>query len=427
MNIFGFDKEKMSLSKEISGGLTTFLTMAYILAVNPMILSATGMDKGAVFTATAVSAVVATLVMAVYARMPFVLAPGMGLNAFFAYTIVLMLGYTWQFALTAVLIEGLIFILLTLTGLRSKLVDVVPSCIQKALSPGIGLFIAFIGLQNTGIIVANEATLVALGDLHSQSALLTMVGFIICAVLMVRKVRGAMLIGILATSVIGLFMGITHLDGFINMPPDIRPILFQFEWQNVLSSDMVICVLTLLFMDLFDTMGTLIGVSNRCGMVDAQGRIPHLDRAFLADAVGTTVGAMFGTSTVTTFAESASGVEAGGRSGLTAFTAAVCFILSLFFAPLFLAIPTQATSAVLILVGISMMSDVAKLDSVHFENFIPSIICLALMPLTYSISEGIIFSVLTYVAIHLFSGQWRKVSIPLYILALAFVLKIIFL
>lgn len=424
MNIFGFDKQTMSLSKEIGGGITSFLTMAYILAVNPMILSATGMDKGAIFTATAVSAVVATLIMAMYAKLPFVLAPGMGLNAFFAYTVVLMLGYSWQFALTAVLIEGLIFILLTLTGLRTKLVDALPQCIQKAITPGIGLFILFIGLQNTGVIVANSATIVSLGDLHSQSVLLTLVGVIICAVFMVRRMKGALLLGILATSVIGAFMGITRFDGFVNMPPDIRPILFQFEWDRIFTSDMLICILTLLFMDLFDTMGTLIGVCNRTGIVDSEHR---LDRAFMADAVGTTVGAMLGTSTVTTFAESASGVEAGGRSGLTAFTAAVCFLLSLFFAPIFLAIPTQATSAVLILVGICMMSDLSKIDSTNLFQFIPSVICLAFMPLTYSISDGIIFSVLSFVAIHFFSGRWREVSLTLYLLALAFVLKILFL
>lgn len=427
MNIFGFDKQTMSLSKEIGGGITSFLTMAYILAVNPMILSATGMDRGAVFTATAVSAVVATLIMAVYAKLPFVLAPGMGLNAFFTYTVVLMLGYSWQFALTAVLIEGLIFILLTLTGLRTKLVDALPLCIQKAITPGIGLFIIFIGLQNTGVIVANNATIVALGDLHSQSVLLTMAGVVICAVLMVRKVRGALLWGILATSVIGAFMGLTHFDGFINMPPDIRPILFQFEWDKVFTSDMLICVLTLLFMDLFDTMGTLIGVCNRTGIVDGEERQSRLQRAFMADAIGTTAGAMLGTSTVTTFAESATGVEAGGRSGLTAFTAAVCFLLSLFFAPLFLAIPTQATSAVLILVGISMMSDLSKIQSDDLAHFIPAIICLAFMSLSYSISDGIIFSVLSFVAIHLFSGRWREVSLTLYLLAFAFVLKIIYL
>lgn len=427
MNIFGFDKQTMSLSKEIGGGITSFLTMAYILAVNPMILSATGMDRGAVFTATAVSAVVATLIMAAYAKLPFVLAPGMGLNAFFTYTVVLMLGYSWQFALTAVLIEGLIFILLTLTGLRTKLVDALPLCIQKAITPGIGLFIIFIGLQNTGVIVANNATIVALGDLHSQSVLLTMAGVIICAVLMVRKVRGALLWGILATSVIGAFMGLTHFDGFINMPPDIRPILFQFEWDKVFTSDMLICVLTLLFMDLFDTMGTLIGVCNRTGIVDGEERQSRLQRAFMADAIGTTAGAMLGTSTVTTFAESATGVEAGGRSGLTAFTAAVCFLLSLFFAPLFLAIPTQATSAVLILVGISMMSDLSKIQSDDLAHFIPAIICLAFMSLSYSISDGIIFSVLSFVAIHLFSGRWREVSLTLYLLAFAFVLKIIYL
>ena len=315
--------------------------MAYILAVNPSILGDAGMDRGAVFTTTILSAIVGTAVMAIYAKLPFVLAPGMGLNAFFAYTIVLTMGYTWQFALTAVFLEGIIFILLTITGLRQKIVDSMPLILRRAISPGIGLFIAFIGLKNAGIVSASDATLVTLGNLHSPAVLLACFGILLTSVLLVRNVVGALLIGILATTIIGIPLGVTNFTGFLDTPPSISPILMKFEWSSILSVDMAICVITFLFIDMFDTIGTLIGVSNRAGMVDENGNIPRLGKAFMADAVGTTVGAMLGTSTVTTYVESASGVNVGGRSGLTSISSAVCFALALFFAPIFLAIPSS--------------------------------------------------------------------------------------
>lgn len=425
--LFGFDPATMSVRKEIIAGITTFLTMAYILAVNPSILAAAGMDQGAVFTTTIIASVVATLVMAIYAKLPFALAPGMGLNAFFAFTIVLTMGYTWQFALTAVFLEGLIFMLLTLTGLRQKIVDAMPLVLRKAISPGIGLFIALIGLKSAGIVVSNDATLVSLGDLHTPGVLLACFGIIFSAVLMVRNVTGALLIGIIVTTIIGIPLGITTLNGVVDTPPSMAPILLKFEWSNILSLDMVICVFTFLFIDMFDTIGTLIGVSSRAGMMDEQGNIPRLKQAFMADAIGTTVGAMLGTSTVTTYVESASGVNAGGRSGLTAFTTAICFLLALFLAPLFLAIPAQATAPALVLVGAIMMTGIHNIEFNDFSYAIPCFVCIAFMPFTYSISDGIMLAYITYVLIQMCTGNWKKLSPAMYILAALFVLRYAFL
>ena len=405
--LFGFDPATMTLRKEVIGGITTFLTMAYILAVNPSILSATGMDAGAVFTTTCLSAVVGTLVMALYAKLPFALAPGMGLNAFFAYTVVLTMGYSWQFALTAVLIEGIIFILLTVTGLRKYIVNAIPLVLRRAISPGIGLFIAFVGLKSAGIVTSSEATFITLGNMHDPAVLLGIFGIVLTASLLVKGVTGSLLIGILITTVVGIPFGITNFGGILSAPPSIEPIFWQFEWHNILTIDMVVVVLTFLFIDMFDTIGTLIGVSNRAGMVDDDGNVKNLNQAFMADAVGTTVGAMLGSSTVTTYVESASGVNVGGRSGLTSFTTALCFTVALLFAPLFLAIPSQATAAALVLVGVMMMHDVRKVDFSDYVTGIPCFICIVLMPLTYSISDGILMGVISYVLIHLLSGTLK--------------------
>lgn len=328
--LFGLNPKETTVRTEIMAGITTFLTMAYILAVNPNILSETGMDKGALFTTTVLISGFVTILMGLYAKLPFALAPGMGLNAFFAYTVCMILGYSWQFALTAVFIEGL-FILLTVTNLRERIVDSLPDTIKNAISAGIGLYIAFIGLQNAGIVTNSDATLVNLGDITQGPALLGIIGIVLTSVLLVRNVKGALLIGILATTLIGIPMGVTHFNGVFSTPPSIEPIFCKFEWHKIFTADMVLIVFTLLFVDLFDTIGTLIGVATKAGMVK-NGRIPRLKQAFLVDAVGTTAGAVMGTSTVTTFVESASGVNEGGRSGLTAFTAGVCFLLSLFFA-----------------------------------------------------------------------------------------------
>ena len=328
--------------------------------------------------------------MALYAKLPFVLAPGMGLNAFFAFTVVLTMGYSWQFALTAVMIEGLIFILLTITGLRQHIVNAIPLVMRRAISPGIGLFIAFVGLKGAGIVTSSESTFITLGNLHDPAVLLGIFGIILTAALLVRKVTGALLIGILATTIVGIPLGVTHYSGIMSAPPSISPIFLQFEWHNILTVDMIVVVLTFLFIDMFDTIGTLIGVSNRAGMVDDNGNVKNLNQAFMADAIGTTVGAMLGT--------------------LTSFTAAVCFMVALLFAPLFLAIPEQATAAALILVGVMMMYDIRKVDFSNYVTAIPCFICIVLMPLTYSISDGILMGVISYVLIHLLSGTFKDID-----------------
>ena len=397
--------------------------MAYILAVNPNILSATGMDKGALFTTTVIASAFATLLMAFYAKLPFGLAPGMGLNAFFAYTVCLTMGYTWQFALTAVLIEGLIFILLTVTNLRDKIVDAIPVTLKNAIGAGIGLFISFIGLQNAGIIVNNDATLISMGNITSGTALLGMIGLVVTSLLLVKGVRGALLFGILITTLIGIPMGITKFDGIFSTPPSIEPIFWQFEWHNIFTKEMIVVVFTFLFVDMFDTIGTLVGVTTKAGMMDKNGKIPHLKQAFMVDAIGTTAGAMLGTSTITTFVESASGVGEGGRSGLTSFVTAVCFLLSLFFAPFFLSVPGAATAPVLILVGLMMMSSVLKVNFADYSEAIPAFICIIFMPLAYSISDGIVLGMISYVLINLLTGKYKKLTIGMYILAAIFVLK----
>lgn len=420
--LFGFDAKKTTVRTEIMAGITTFLAMAYILAVNPNILSDTGMDKGALFTTTALIAGIATIFMGLYAKLPFALAPGMGLNAFFAYSICSVMGYSWQFALTAVFLEGIIFILLTITNLREKIVDVIPETLKNAISVGIGLYIAFIGLQSCGIIVNNDMTLVSLGTLSTPAPLLAIVGIIFTSLLLVKKVQGALLWGILVTTIVGIPMGVTHMTGVLSVPPSIEPIAMKFEWGKIFTPDMFVVVFTLLFVDLFDTIGTLIGVSAKAGMVK-NGKIPRLKQAFLVDAVATTTGAMMGTSTVTTFVESAAGVNEGGCSGLTAFVTGVCFLLSLFFAPFFLAIPASATAPALILVGLMMMSSVVNVKFNDYSEAIPAFVCIVFMPLSYSISDGIVMGHLCYVLINLLSGNYKKVTMGMYILSAFFVLK----
>ena len=413
----------MTVRKEIIAGMTTFLTMAYILAVNPSVLSATGMDRGALFTTTVVSAIFATLLMAFYAKLPFALAPGMGLNAFFAYTVCLAMGYTWQFALTAVLIEGVIFILLTLSGLREKIVTALPLVIRNAIAPSIGLFIAFNGLQLSGIVVKNEATLVTLGDISSPQVLLTFVGLLLTGTLLIRNVTGALLIGILGTTILGIPFGVTHWQGLFSIPPSPAPIFFQFTLDQVFSLDMLIVVFTFLFVDLFDTIGTMVGVATKAGMVDKNGKIHNLNKAFLVDALGTTFGAIMGSSTVTTYMESAAGVNEGGRSGLTSFVTAMGFLLALFFSPFFLAVPSAATAPILILVGLMMMTTVKTIDFTNYSEAIPAFICLIIMPLAYSISEGIAMGTICYVVLNLLSGNRKKLTVSMCILVLFFLLK----
>lgn len=419
----GFDPATMTIKREIIAGITTFLTMAYILAVHPAILATTGMDKGALFTTTALTSIIATLVMAFAARMPFALAPAMGLNAFFAFTIVGVMGYSWQFALTAVLIEGLIFIVLTLTGLRRYIVEAMPTTLRHAISSGIGLFITFIGLQNAGIIVSNPATLLQLGNMHSPEVLLALLGVVLAAVLLIRGITGAILLSILAVTLVGIPLGVTHLSTPVALPPSIAPICLQLEFSHALSLDMLVCVMTLLFLDLFDTTGTLVAVGQRAGIMREDGSMPRLTHAFMADAVGTTVGALLGTSTVSTFVESASGVNAGGRSGLTALVVAACFALALIFSPVFLAIPAVATAPALIVVGMNMMVDIRRIDFTDYRKALPAFVCIIMMPFAASISDGILLGMITYVLVEACSGHYKEVSIASYILAALFVLR----
>lgn len=417
----------MSLQKEVTGGVTTFLTMSYILAVNPAVLSETGMDANALFTTTVLASVLATVMMAVYAKMPFALAPSMGVSAFFVYTIVSEMGYTWQFGLTAVFVEGIIFILLTMTGLRERIVDAMPHELRKAISPGIGLFIALIGLHNAGIIDGSEETMVTLGNLHNPSVLLAAAGILFTVILLVRNVPGALLLGILATAAAGIPLGLTHFERLLNVPPGIEPIFMKMQWENIMSIDMAVCVATLLFMDIFDTMGTLIGVGQRVGLANEKGDMPGMNKAFMADSIGTTAGAMLGTTTVSTFIESAAGVNAGGRSGLTAMVTAICFLLSLFFAPLFVAIPKAATAPAMFIVGMMMMGDVVKLDFRNYSVAVPCFVCIVFMPFAYSISDGILLGVITWVAVSIFSGRTKELKRTTVMLAMLFVLKYVFL
>ena len=421
--LFAFNPKETTVRTEITAGITTFLTMAYILAVNPNILGETGMDKGALFTTTVLMSALPTIFMALYAKLPLALAPGMGLNAFFAYTVCLVMGYSWQFALTAVFLEGLVFLLLTVTNLREKIVDVIPNALKNAISAGIGLYIAFIGLQGAGIIVNNDATLVSLGDLTTGSALLGAIGIIVTSILLVKNVKGALLWGILATTLIGIPLGVTQINGVFSTPPSIEPIFMQFEWNQIFTKEMVIIVFTFLFVDLFDCIGTVIGVANRAGLIKEDGKIPHLKEVFMVDSISTAAGAVMGTSTVAVYVESAAGVNEGGRSGLTAFVTGICFLLALFFAPLFLAIPAAATTPVLVLVGLMMMSSVLKIDFNDYAEAIPAFICVLLMPLTYSISEGIVLGHLSYIFINLLSGNYKKMTVGMYILAAFFLIK----
>jgi len=425
--LFGFEAGVNNVRTEIVAGITTFLTMAYILAVNPGLFSnLEGMPNGSVFTATALAAIVGTLCMAIYAKKPFGLAPGMGLNAFFVFTVCLGMGYSWQFALTAILIEGLIFIILSATKVREMIVDAIPVSLKKAIGAGIGLYIAFIGLQNAGIIVDNGATLVSLGDIKTAGSLLFIIGLILTSVLVVLKVKGGILIGMLATTVIGIPFGITQYGGLISMPDSLAPIFCQFEWSQVLSWDMLIVVFTFLFIDMFDTIGTVVGVSVKSGMVDKNGKVDNISKILMADAVATTAGACFGTSTTTTYIESAAGVAEGGRTGLTAFVIALGFAIALFFSPLFLAIPSAATGAVLVIVGVMMMSPIMEIDWNDYSEAIPAFLTAILMPLTYSIAHGILLGMIAYVVINAIAGKFNKISVTMWVLAVLFICRYIF-
>lgn len=453
--IFHLKENHTDVKAEVMAGITTFMTMAYILAVNPNILSASGMDRGAVFTATALSSFIATCLMALLSNYPFVLAPGMGLNAYFTYTVVLGMGYTWQQALSAVFAEGIIFILLSLTNVREAIFNSIPMNLKHAVSVGIGLFIAFIGLQNAKIVVGNDSTLVSIfsfkssvaeGTFSSQgiTVLLALIGVLVTAILLAKNVKGGILWGILITWILGILCQLTHLYvpnadlGYYSLLPDfsngisvpsMMPTFMKMDFSIVFSLDFVVIMFAFLFVDMFDTLGTLIGVASKADMLDKDGKLPRIKGALLSDAVGTTVGAMCGTSTVTTFVESASGVAEGGRTGLTSLVAAVLFGLSLLLSPIFLAIPSFATAPALIVVGYLMLTSVTKIDFNDMTEAIPCFIAIIAMPFMYSISEGISMGVISYVVINVITGKAKekKISLLMYILAVLFVLKYIFL
>ena len=422
--LFGFDSSKTTVRTEIVAGITTFLTMSYILAVNPtMFGELDGMPVGSVFTSTALAAIVGCLAMAFIGKLPFGLAPGMGLNAFFVYSVCMGMGYSWQFALTAVLIEGIIFIVLTLTNLREAIVNAIPMSLRNAIGAGIGLFIAFIGLKSAGVVVADGATLVALGDVTSGSALLAFIGLVITGFMYSRNVPGAILLGIIITMIIGIPLGVTEFKGIVSAPESIAPIFCQFEFSQIFSVDMLVVVFTFFFIDMFDTVGTLVGVCTKAKMLDENGNIHRVKQAFMADSIATTFGAMLGTSTTTTYVESAAGVAQGGRSGLTALVVGCCFVIAMFFSPLFLSIPSAATAPALIIVGLLMAEQIKNVNFDDFSESIPAFVCMIMMPLTYSISNGILIGMITHVLMNMICGKFKKLSPAMYILAVLFILK----
>lgn len=408
-------------------GFTTFMTMSYILAVNPQMLSETGMDKGGVFTASVIASIIAMVCMAFLANLPFGLAPGMGLNAFFTFTVVKTLGYTWQFALTAVFLEGIVFLILSLFKVREMIFDAIPINLKKAVSCGIGLFIALVGLVNSGIILQGEGTVLQLGNLLSRESVVFIVGLFIIALLLAREIKGALMYGILASTILALILGVSKYQGGspITLPPSLAPVAFKIQFDKIFAFDMFTVVFTFLFVDIFDTVGTLVGVSAKAGMLDEQGKLKEASPALLADAIGTTTGALLGTSTVTTFVESASGVAEGGRTGLTALSTAFFFFLSLFLFPVFGMIPAQATGPALVIVGLFMLSSIKEIDFYDYSEAIPAFITIIAMPFCYSIAEGISFGMISYVLIKLLAGKRKDISILMYILAIVFVLRII--
>ena len=450
-NFFKLKEHGTDVKTEVIAGLTTFMTMAYILAVNPSILGATGMDTGAIFTATALASAIGSFCMALFANLPFVLSAGMGLNAYFAYTVVLGMGYSWEVALTAVFVEGIIFIILSLTNVREAIFNAIPASLKVAVSVGIGLFITFIGLQNAHIVV-DGSTLVGLfsfngsvkaGTFQSEgiTVVLALIGLLITAFLVIKNVKGNILLGILITWVLGIICQLTGLyvpnsesffyslipSGIISAPASVAPTLFKMDFSAMASLNFVVVVFAFLFVDIFDTLGTLIGCATKANMLDKEGKLPGIKGALMADAVGTTVGACLGTSTITTFVESSSGIAEGGRTGLTSIVSGLLFILALFFSPIFLAIPSFATAPALIVVGFFMMQSVAKINWSDMLEAIPAFICIFAMPFMYSISEGISFGVISFVVLNAVAGKAKKITPLMWVLAVLFILKYIFL
>ncbi len=422
--IFRLKEKKTNVKTEIMAGITTFMTMPYILAVNPQILGDAGMDKGAVFTATIIASIIAILIMALYANLPFALAPGMGLNAFFTYTVVMTMGKSWEFALAAVFIEGIIFVFLTFFNVREAIFNAIPRSLKTAVSVGIGLFIALIGLLNSTVIVKNDVGL-GLGNLVSKESFIFFIGLLIMAVLTARKTKGALLIGIVISTIIALFTGVSKLPegGIIQLPPSLSPIAFKLDFSSMFSLEMFSVVFAFLFVDLFDTIGTLTGVATKAKMLDENGQLPNAGRALFADSIGTTLGALLGTSTVTTFVESATGVAEGGRTGLTALSTGFCFFLSIFFYPLITIIPAQATAAALVMVGLFMIDSIVDINFGDFTESFPAFMTIIMMPFAYSIAEGIAFGMISYASVKLLTGKGKEVSPLVYVLAIVFLLR----
>lgn len=421
---FKLKEAKTDVSTELMAGLTTFMTMSYILIVNPNILGEAGMDKGGVFTATILSSAIATILMALLANYPFALSAGMGLNAFFAYTVVLGKGFTWQFALTAVFLEGIIFLIMSIFNVREAIFNAIPMTLKKAVSVGIGLFIALIGCANGGLVKTGEGTILSLGDLKTGPIAVLIFGLILTGFLLARQVKGAILFGILGSTVLAIILGVTSLPtGIFSAPPSLKPVFMQLEFKNIFTFEMLTTVFTFLFVDVFDTIGTLVGVSTKAGMLDENGKLPRSGKALLADSIGTVTGSFLGTSTITTFVESASGVADGGRTGLTAISTAFLFLVSLFFFPIFSIVPSSATAPALIIVGLFMMSPIKEIDFYDYTEAIPAFLTIIMMPFTYSIAEGIVFGMVSYVVLKVLAGKFKDVSILMYLLAIIFIFK----
>lgn len=424
--LFKLKEHKTNVRTEIVAGIITFLTMSYILVVNPNILSQAGMDRAALFTATAIASVAGTLFMALIPNLPIAQAPGMGLNSFFAFSVVLGLGYSWQMALTAVFIEGIIFLVLTACNIREMIVNTIPKSIKDAIPVGIGLFIALIGMQNAGLIVKNPNTMVSMGSMSDPHIWVALLGLAVTAVLFIKNVHGSFLIGIIASTIFAVFLGLVKLpeEGIFSLPPDISPVFMSFEWKHLFSLDMLIVVFTFLFVNLFDTIGTLLGVASKANLLDEEGNFPQIKKALFADALGTTVGAILGTSTVTSFVESTSGVASGGRTGLTSLSTAMMFALSLLFAPLFLMVPAAATAPALIIVGLFMISSVLKINFNDLSESFPAFLTIVMMPFSFSITNGIVFGMLSFVILKALSSRVRQISLTMWVIFTLFIVKL---
>lgn len=424
--LFKLKEHKTNVRTEIVAGIITFLTMSYILVVNPNILSQAGMDRAALFTATAIASVAGTLFMALIPNLPIAQAPGMGLNSFFAFSVVLGLGYSWQMALTAVFIEGIIFLVLTACNIREMIVNTIPKSIKDAIPVGIGLFIALIGMQNAGLIVKDPNTMVSMGSMSDPHIWVALLGLVVTAVLFIKNIHGSFLIGIIASTIFAVFLGLVKLpeEGIFSLPPDISPVFMSFEWKHLFSLDMLIVVFTFLFVNLFDTIGTLLGVASKANLLDEEGNFPQIKKALFADALGTTVGAILGTSTVTSFVESTSGVASGGRTGLTSLSTAMMFALSLLFAPLFLMVPAAATAPALIIVGLFMISSVLKINFNDLSESFPAFLTIVMMPFSFSIANGIVFGMLSFVILKALSNRVKQISLTMWVIFILFVVKL---